>query len=451
MGIAYDWIRGCPVVRPKKKRTMTTNIENDTWMTTNSSTNTTNVTSNTTTTSDTTWDVPPLPIAVGPLTTNLRHWHFSFQGCGIYATGLYHGRIVLPKDYPATPPRIQLWTPSGRFKPYHDICLSASAYHPETWTPRWTIVSLIQALRLHMLTNPQEIGGMVSTHDEILAYAQQSLSWKLSWKVGNQIIVRVDHARMIQQGAIRLMEGDTATVKDTFDLQQQKQQHQQNQEPQPAVEESNTDQPTQSNATVDEPRDDHVATDNEHEITQSEHAKMMNEQSKEEEIDTATRTLSEKEVECLQAKKSLKDINATLDHIAPTTSESPSSIVPPSSSPVSIYPATVKEASKIPLQEQHRGSQDVNVNAGTGTKKEISHRRSSSIGKGKGLTMRTSTPHQGERRAIATKRLKSTIFTRLGIRVLRSFLVTITSTILTLRSRMKFLSAILLMYLCWIR
>jgi ubiquitin-protein ligase len=75
-----------------------------------------------------------LPICIGPLSSNLKHWHFSFVGCGIFERGLYHGVIILPKDYPGSPPRVQMWTPNGRFVPGIDICLSASAYHPETWT-----------------------------------------------------------------------------------------------------------------------------------------------------------------------------------------------------------------------------------------------------------------------------------------------------------------------------
>ena len=169
MGIAYNWSKQCPV---KSKSQITKHHP---------------------------------PLCIGPLATNLRHWHFSFKGCGIYGSGLYHGRILLPKDYPLTPPRVQLWTPSGRFVPYHDICLSASAYHPESWTPRWTVLSLVQALRLHMLTNPQEIGGMTSSTEETYEYAKKSAAWTLAWRAG-KVKIRVDHGEMIRQGAILMQE-----------------------------------------------------------------------------------------------------------------------------------------------------------------------------------------------------------------------------------------------------
>ncbi len=171
MGICYDWVKGRLITSVSTKR--------------NSA------------------DVQL--ICIGPLATNLRHWHFSFRGVknSLYESGIYHGVIVLPKDYPATPPRVQLWTPSGRFKPFTDICLSASAYHPESWTPRWTVLSLVHALRLHMLTNPQEIGGITNTAEETLEYARRSLTWKVSWLTGKGQII-VDHGKLLEQGVLSL-------------------------------------------------------------------------------------------------------------------------------------------------------------------------------------------------------------------------------------------------------
>jgi hypothetical protein len=77
-------------------------------------------------------------VRIGPYGKNLLRWHFSVTGPSnsVYMGGIYHGRILLPKDYPMSPPRVQMLTPTGRFIPGEDICLSASNYHPETWTPR---------------------------------------------------------------------------------------------------------------------------------------------------------------------------------------------------------------------------------------------------------------------------------------------------------------------------
>ncbi len=132
-------------------------------------------------------------VRIGPLRKNLLKWHFSVMGPSnsVYEGGVYHGRVLLPKTYPASPPRIQVFTPSGRFIPRMDICLSASSFHPESWTPQWTILSLVEALRLHMLTTANEIGGKDDTPQQRRRYAQASRTWRFG---------RIDHALMIQQG-----------------------------------------------------------------------------------------------------------------------------------------------------------------------------------------------------------------------------------------------------------
>ena len=98
-------------------------------------------------------------------TDNLLEWHFSFTGIesSQYDGGVYHGRIVLPKDYPRKAPMIALLTPNGRWEVGKPICLSATAYHQETWDPSWNLRTLVMALRGHMVTYPREIGGILST------------------------------------------------------------------------------------------------------------------------------------------------------------------------------------------------------------------------------------------------------------------------------------------------
>jgi len=47
-----------------------------------------------------------------PLDDNLFEWHFTVQGPPgtDYEGGVYHGRIILPADYPMRPPNIILMT-----------------------------------------------------------------------------------------------------------------------------------------------------------------------------------------------------------------------------------------------------------------------------------------------------------------------------------------------------
>lgn len=49
-----------------------------------------------------------------PLDENLFEWHFTVQGppSTDFAGGVYHGRILLPNEYPMKPPNIILLTVS---------------------------------------------------------------------------------------------------------------------------------------------------------------------------------------------------------------------------------------------------------------------------------------------------------------------------------------------------
>lgn len=143
-------------------------------------------------------------VRMGPYGNNLLKWHFSVMGPpnSEFDGGIYHGRVLLPKDYPGSPPRVQVLTPSGRFIPGHDICLSASNYHPESWTPKWTILSLVDALRLHMVTQANEIGGTAATPTERRKYARASRLWAMG---------RISHPEMINQGVFAWEDTSEAT------------------------------------------------------------------------------------------------------------------------------------------------------------------------------------------------------------------------------------------------
>jgi len=58
-------------------------------------------------------------VRIGPFGKNLLRWHFSVVGVEpsrreqlackfLYAGGVYHGRVLLPKVYPGSPPRVLL-------------------------------------------------------------------------------------------------------------------------------------------------------------------------------------------------------------------------------------------------------------------------------------------------------------------------------------------------------
>lgn len=116
-----------------------------------------------------------------PLPDNLFEWHFSFRGPpnSVYEGGIYHGKIILPLEYPLRPPTVVMLSPSGRFEENTKICLSATGFHPETWQPSWTIKTLLLAL-IGFMESPGAgaIGSLEASDAQRRELAQQSRSWK---------------------------------------------------------------------------------------------------------------------------------------------------------------------------------------------------------------------------------------------------------------------------------
>lgn len=92
---------------------------------------------------------PSVHWKVMPVDEDFFEWHFTIRGPSgsDFEDGRYHGRIMLPGNYPFAPPSIMLLTPNGRFEVNTKICLSASNYHPELWQPAWGIRTILEALR----------------------------------------------------------------------------------------------------------------------------------------------------------------------------------------------------------------------------------------------------------------------------------------------------------------
>ncbi|XP_028636164.1 ubiquitin-conjugating enzyme E2 J1 isoform X1 [Grammomys surdaster] len=112
-----------------------------------------------------------------PLEDNLFEWHFTVRGPpdSDFDGGVYHGRIVLPPEYPMKPPSIILLTANGRFEVGKKICLSISGHHPETWQPSWSIRTALLAIIGFMPTKGEgAIGSLDYTPEERRALAKKS-------------------------------------------------------------------------------------------------------------------------------------------------------------------------------------------------------------------------------------------------------------------------------------
>lgn len=108
---------------------------------------------------------------------DIFEWHFAILGAedSDFDGGIYHGRILLPSEYPFKPPSFQLLTPSGRFQVLEKICLSMTAHHPEHWQPSWSVRTALTAVRAFMPT-PAEgaVGSLDYTPEERRQLAARS-------------------------------------------------------------------------------------------------------------------------------------------------------------------------------------------------------------------------------------------------------------------------------------
>ncbi|KAI8076404.1 ubiquitin-conjugating enzyme/RWD-like protein [Gilbertella persicaria] len=88
-----------------------------------------------------------------PLEDNIFEWHFTVLGPKDtdFDGGRYHGRILLPNEYPFKPPEIIFLTPNGRFELNTKICLSITGFHPEFWQPAWGSMYCSLFISLYLL------------------------------------------------------------------------------------------------------------------------------------------------------------------------------------------------------------------------------------------------------------------------------------------------------------
>jgi len=116
-----------------------------------------------------------------PLEDNVYEWHFTIAGPAgtAFEGGRYHGRILLPTEYPMKPPSIIMLTPNGRFVVGQKICLTISAHHPESWQPSWSIRTMLLAIITFLPTEGKgAIAALDYTDKERKDLAAKSLNWQ---------------------------------------------------------------------------------------------------------------------------------------------------------------------------------------------------------------------------------------------------------------------------------
>ena len=146
----------------------------------------------------------PVPnIIVRPDDNNLQIWYYviygltgdKFKECP-YEGGVYLGQIEMPNDYPFKPPSFKIHTPNGRLKPHQLLCISISNFHPEQWSPNWTIGMAMLGMVTFMQDDADSGFGSISlstttssssykstcTIEDRRKYARESLQYNLTNK-----------------------------------------------------------------------------------------------------------------------------------------------------------------------------------------------------------------------------------------------------------------------------
>ncbi|KAG2436670.1 hypothetical protein HXX76_006198 [Chlamydomonas incerta] len=135
------------------------------------------------------------------LESDIFEWHFVIRGPREteFEGGIYHGRILLPAEYPFKPPSFMMLTPNGRFETNMKICLSISSHHPEHWQPSWSVRTALMAL-IAFMPSPGNgaLGAIDFTKDErrILA-ARSRTELPRFGSAERQRVIDDMHARML--------------------------------------------------------------------------------------------------------------------------------------------------------------------------------------------------------------------------------------------------------------
>ncbi|PWY97095.1 UBC-like protein [Testicularia cyperi] len=121
--------------------------------------------------------------SAAPLEDNIFEWHFTLRGpiSTEFANGLYHGRILLPAEYPMRPPNLLLLTPNGRWELNKKICLTFTGYHEEMWQPAWGIRTALLGLQTFMTAKAEAavgIGALDYPADVREKLALESRKWR---------------------------------------------------------------------------------------------------------------------------------------------------------------------------------------------------------------------------------------------------------------------------------
>jgi ubiquitin-conjugating enzyme E2 J2 len=122
---------------------------------------------------------PPPGIIAEPKESNILVWFYALRGPTEtpFEGGIYVGKLKFPSEYPMKAPDIFMLTPSGRFEINKKLCLSMSSFHQESWSPSWSVSSIIQGIQSFMASSELTTGGIQSPDSHRKQLAEQSIEY----------------------------------------------------------------------------------------------------------------------------------------------------------------------------------------------------------------------------------------------------------------------------------
>lgn len=124
-----------------------------------------------------------------PNPQNILEWHFIIPESpdSPYSQGEYHGSLVFPSNYPFSPPKIVMFTPSGRFQTNRRLCLSMSDFHPKSWNPSWSVETIIRGIHSFMNSEEPATGSFTVGNAERIQLARNSWAFNRKQQVFREI------------------------------------------------------------------------------------------------------------------------------------------------------------------------------------------------------------------------------------------------------------------------
>jgi ubiquitin-conjugating enzyme E2 J2 len=137
------------------------------------------------------------PFYVAHEEDNLLHCWVVLRGPKgtAFEGGLFLGRIEFPHNFPVAPPKLFMVTPNGRVHLNQRFCTTFSDFHPEEWSPSWSVVTLCKGLVSFLFDESNEYKGMYgainATAEERRALAAKSHAFNAGNAVYQKLFVGV--------------------------------------------------------------------------------------------------------------------------------------------------------------------------------------------------------------------------------------------------------------------